>query len=101
MGYYFQGYTFVIGSDNACYEKRLLLKNLANGKVYGISIDQRFRPDIKNNLSDQLNVELTGFAAKMKCDKIPEGSYQFGMLAVDRCSRQRLINWSSWTLEIK
>lgn len=101
MGYYFQGYTFVIGSDNACYEKRLLLKNLANGKVYGISIDQRFRPDIKNNLSDQLNVDLTGFAAKMKCDKIPEGSYQFGMLAVDRCSRQRLINWSSWTLEIK
>lgn len=101
IGYYFQGYTFVIGSDNACYEKRLLLKNSETEKIYEISIDERFRPDIKRNLSDQLNVDLTGFAAKLQCGKIPTGTYQFGMLALDRCSRQRLINWSSWTLEIK
>ena len=100
-GYYFQGYTFVIGSDNACYEKRFLLKNLETEKVYEISVDERFRPDIKRNLKDQLNVDLTGFAAKLKCGKIPTGTYQFGMLASDRCSRQRLVNWSSWTLEIK
>ena len=101
MGYYFQGYTFVIGSDNACYEKRLLLKNFETEKIYEISIDERFRPDIKRNLSDQLNVDLTGFAAKLKSEKIPAGTYQFGMLALDRCSRQKLINWSNWTLEIK
>lgn len=101
MGYYFQGYTFVIGSDNACYENRLLLRNLEGNQIYEISIDKRFRPDIKNNLSDQLNVDLTGYAAKLPCGKIAAGTYQFGMLAIDRCSRQKLINWSSWTLEIK
>lgn len=101
MGYYFQGYAFVIGSDNACYKKRLLLQNMKNQKIYEISIDERYRPDIKNNLKDQLNVDLTGFAAKMGYDEIPGGSYRFGMLAIDRCSRQKLMNWSTWTIEIK
>jgi len=100
MGYYFQGYSFVIGSDNACYINSLLLKNRDNGKVLAISVDHRYRPDIKKNLADQLNVDLTGFAAKVQADRIPRGSYQFGMLAEDQCSRLKLVNWSSWTLEV-
>lgn len=68
-GYYFQGYSFVIGSDNACYKKKLLLKNQENGEVYGIWVENRYRQDIKNNLKDQINVDLTGFAAKMRKKK--------------------------------
>lgn len=100
-GYYFQGYSFVIGADNACYKKKLLLKNQQNNGVFAIPIDNRYRQDIKNNLNDQLNVDLTGFAAKLRSDKLPEGSYQFGMLAEDACSRQKLVNWSNWVLEVK
>lgn len=100
-GYYFQGYTFVIGADNACYSKKLLLKNQKNGVIFQISVDERHRNDIKNNLCDQLNVDLTGFASKVKMNALPEGSYQFGMLAKDRCSRLKLVNWSNWTLEVK
>ena len=33
LGYYFQGYSFVIGSDNACYRKTLLLENKGNKQV--------------------------------------------------------------------
>lgn len=101
MGYYFQGYSFVIGADNACFLKKLLLRDKKNGVIFEILVDERYRKDIKNNLSDQLNVDLTGFAAKVKMNAIPEGSYQFGMLAQDRCSRLKLVNWSSWTLEVQ
>lgn len=100
MGYYFQGYSFIIGSDNACYKKSLLLRNRNNKSVWAIPVEDRYRQDIKNNLKDQLNVDLTGFAAKMRREDIPEGIYQFGMLAEDKCSRQKLVNWSNWVLEI-
>ena len=100
MGYYFQGYSFVIGSDNACYKKTLLLENKENGQVIRIPLDIRYRPDIRKNLKDQLNVDLTGYAAKVRLSDIPKGLYRFGMLAEDGCSRLKLVNWSSWTLQV-
>ncbi len=99
MGYYFQGYSFVIGSDNACYKKKLLLRNCDSKEIWAIPVEDRYRQDIKKNLKDQLNVDLTGFAAKMRREDIPPGIYQFGMLAEDKCSRLKLVNWSSWVLE--
>lgn len=101
MGYYFQGYSFVIGADNACFLKKLLLRDRENGVIFEIFVDERYRKDIKDNLNDQLNVDLTGFAAKVKMNVLPKGNYQFGMLTQDRCSRLKLVNWSSWTLEVQ
>lgn len=101
MGYYFQGYSFVIGSDNACYKKELLLKNRDTQRIWGLSLESRYRKDIKDNLKDQVNVELTGFVARMRWDEIPGGVYQLGMLAEDKCSSQKLVNWSNWVLEVK
>lgn len=104
FGYYFQGYSFVIGSDNACYRKELLLRKKQEGNgpapVYAVTLKVRCREDIKDNLSGQQNVDLTGYAAKIKEGAIPAGTYQFGMLAKDLCSRTKLVNWSSWTIEI-
>ena len=118
QGYYFQGYSFVIGSDNACYKKELLLRRITDGNrqtsantveedekmpqpaIYSISIEKKCREDIKANLKDQVNVDLTGYAAKLKPGAVQAGKYQFGMLAKDACSRVRLVNWSSWTIEI-
>ncbi len=117
-GYYFQGYSFVIGSDNACYKKELLLRKLyeeepdiaedVQGKplqnqapIYAVSIEKKYREDIKANLKDQINVDLTGYAAKMKPGILPPGKYQFGMLAKDTCSRVKLVNWSSWTIDFE
>lgn len=100
MGYYFQGYSFVIGSDNACYKKKLLLKNNDSQRIWSLAIENRYRKDIKDNLKDQMNVELTGFVARMRWGKIPAGVYQLGMLAEDACSTQKLVNWSNWVLEV-
>lgn len=99
-GFYFQGYSFIIGADNACYEKKLLLRSQESGKVYALSVENRYRKDIRDNLKDQLNVDLTGFTAKLQSGSLEKGMYQFGMLAQDRCSRQRLVNFSSWVIEI-
>lgn len=105
FGYYFQGYSFVIGSDNACYKKELLLRKMQTegetAPVYAVETGLCYREDIRDNLTDQLNVDLTGFEAKIMADDIPAGTYQFGMLARDLCSRTRLVNWSSWTIEIR
>ena len=100
LGFYFQGYTFVIGSNNACYERTLLLKNLENSRIYGIEVSYDLRPDIKNNLHDQINVDLTGYTGKIKEGSVPKGKYQFGMYMKDRTSSLRLHNWSNWTLEV-
>ncbi len=98
-GYYFQGYTFVIGADNACYKKTLLLQDKSTGEVFYAAVDSRYRQDIRNNLPDQLHVDLTGFAAKVRPGDIPKGIYRLGILMEDQCSRQRLANWSSWVFE--
>ncbi len=100
-GYYLQGYSFVIGGDNACYERVLLMKNLDQGQIWQIPIETNYRPDIKKELSDQLNVDLTGFSAKMRGDAVPPGTYLFGMMVKDRCSRQKLVNWSERELTIE
>ncbi len=100
LNYYFQGYAFVIGADNACYERKLLLRSRERKKVWALSVENQRRPDIKEQLKDQTNVELTGFTAKLRGTELPPGAYQLGMLAIDKCSRQRLVSWSNWTVEI-
>ncbi|MCH5275106.1 MAG: glycosyltransferase [Lachnospiraceae bacterium] len=98
-GFYFQGYSFVVGADNACYKRTLLLQNKTSGEVVCISVENKYRLDIKMNANDQLNVDLTGFAARVKMEDVPHGSYRLGMLAEDKCSRQKLVNWSNWVFE--
>lgn len=98
-GFYFQGYSFVIGADNACYQRTLLLQNKKSGEIICIPVEDEYREDIKKNVSDQFNVDLTGFAARVRTEDIPEGSYRLGMLAEDKCSRQKLVNWSNWLFE--
>lgn len=101
MGFYFQGYTFVIGSNNACYERTLLLKNVETGTVYGVDVNIEYRPDIEANLPDQESVALTGYTAILKAGELPAGTYRFGMYMKDRTSSQRLCNYSNWTLDVK
>lgn len=106
-GYYVKGYAFVIGADNACYERRLLFRKLLeqqtlDGKgmalvpqteVWSMPVNDWYRPDIAAKLEDQIHVELAGYRVRIGKDDLPEGIYQLGMLVLDRTSRQRLINW--------
>ena len=101
MGYYFQGYCFVVGADNGCYKRTLILQNRDNGEIIRIPVESQYRRDICDNLKDQVNVELTGFAAKVRIADVPRGCYRFGMLAEKRFSRQRLVGFSSWMLQVE
>ncbi len=109
-GYFLKGYSFVIGSDNACFEKKILLRLVerfedgagpVGPKVYSFEPYIWYRPDIKVRLQDQINVDLTGFKLRIEKGLLPPGYYQIGMLAVDKTSRTRLINWIPNVMRIK
>ena len=97
-GYYVKGYSFVIGADNACYARKLLLRRvMENGlvdvHVYEVPVEDWYRPDIRQATEDQIHTEMTGFKARIPKGALPAGDYQLGIYAADRTSRQRLVNW--------
>ncbi len=102
-----QGYSVVLGDNNACYDRRLILCRLeqqdthkpepmgeSQGKIrcLSITLEGQYRPDLEENMTDQENVALCGFW--VKADRIPEGVYCVGILAESRVSGVRLVNWS-------
>lgn len=131
-----QGYSVVLGDNNACYDRKLILWKLENqemlesekkeqqaqekkelqaqekkatqapeaheprGKIccLSITLEGQYRPDLEENMADQVNVALGGFWLK-PC-RIPAGVYRMGILADSRVSGIRLVNWSSRLLVI-
>ena len=86
---YFQGYQFVIGSDNSCFSRHILLKNVDNEEIYELPCGEVFRPDLEKNVVDG-HVSLCGFALVISKKDLPEGNYQVGCMAKSLISRQRL-----------
>lgn len=103
--YLIQGYCFISGSDNALFDKWILLKPEGDaekngGKLAGIRPEPLRRKDVEDNLPDQVHVGLTGFCAVIDGRMLAKGSYRIGILAKDRCSRQKLYAWTNRYLEI-
>lgn len=99
-GYYVRGYSFVIGADNAVYERKLLLRAEDGVTVYEAPVENVYRPDIAENLTDQIHDRLTGFACMIPKDSLPAGRYVVGMLAEDKTGRGRIANWSDVYLKV-
>lgn len=100
-----QGYCFISGSDNALFEKRILLKQEEEtgekkGALFAVRPEPLRRKDVEDNLPDQIHVGLSGFCAVIDGRKLAKGSYRIGILAKDRCSRQKLYVWTNRYLEI-
>lgn len=102
-GYYIKGYSFVIDADNAVYDRFILLQEEGNtsAPVYQVAVQNRYRPDIAENLTGQKNDLLTGFGTVIREKALPTGTYRVGMLANDRTSRQVLAIWSDVKLAVK
>lgn len=126
-----QGYGVVLGDNNACYDKEILLEkveeiyteNLENtGYVnkkadviyYSIPIKGQYRPDLVENMPDQTNVGLSGFwievvadsadqeeSGSVTCGSIPRGQYRIGMTARNRVTGLKLVNWSNRILTVE
>lgn len=108
-GYLLQGYSFVIGSDNARYEKYLIFRpegdgmkeeELAesegsrHGRLLAVKAEPFVRRDVEGNLPDQVNVGMTGFSVLLGKGDLPPVDCQVGVMVKDKCSGQRLYRWT-------
>lgn len=118
------GYGVVLGDNNACYEKILLLSRAGNTEgnvegntegnteekqekntdettaVYGVPLTEQYRPDLEENLPDQINVALCGFMIELQEGVVPEGIYRVGMLVRNRVTGGKLMNWSNRMVQL-
>lgn len=106
------GWSVVLGDNNACYEKELILKKepgdfspnadkriRANG-VHVIPLTEQYRPDLEENMPDQVNVALSGFHVRLKANLLAPGRYRLGVAVRHRITGARLMNWSNRLLQI-
>ncbi|MCD8326924.1 MAG: glycosyltransferase [Lachnospiraceae bacterium] len=95
-----QGWIVVLGSNNACFDKAVLLQNVSEPeKIYKVEYTDQYRVDLERNMPDQRNVGLSGFAFEFD-RHIPAGEYRLGAIARDRLSRLCLVNWIGHTFEV-
>lgn len=94
-----QGYSVILGDDNACYEKYLLLLpvetdgSLDTGRsIRSMKLLPAYRQELEENLPDQKNVALGGFCVSRKGEQLPAGTYSIAVLAVNRVSKLKLWN---------
>lgn len=87
-----QGYSVILGDDNACYEKYLLLISKTDGIRYEEKLDACYRQDLEENLPDQKNVALGGFCVSRRGENLPAGEYEIALLAVHKVTRGKLWN---------
>ena len=95
------GYSVVLGDDNACYEKKLLLQAQDDGTVYHLPVTGQYRPDLEENLPDQTNVALGGFWVDVTGAELPAGEYRIGVLAGNRVTGVKLYHFSSRSVAIQ
>lgn len=94
-----QGYSVVLGDNNACYDKKILLiPEAETAGTYAIPLEGQYRPDLVENMPDQTNVGLSGFWMMLSdeaLDKIPAGRYRIGEAVKNRVTGLRLMNKSN------
>lgn len=94
-----QGYSVVLGDNNACYDKKILLiPEAETSGTYAIPIEGQYRPDLVENMPDQSNVGLSGFwmmLSQEALNKIPTGRYRIGVAVKNRVTGLPLMNESN------
>ncbi len=98
------GYGVVLGDDNACYDRMLLLREEPSAKeqdaacseagIYAINLEGMYRPDLEENMPDQRNVALCGFDVETEAAAL-HGRYRLGMAVRNRVTGLKLLNWSN------
>lgn len=99
------GWSVVLGDNNACYDKYLILipqkKDSNDGGIfYRTKLIPQYRPDLIENMPDQSRVGLSGFWFQPQGHSVPSGEYSMGILAVNRVNGVKLYNQSNRKIEI-
>ncbi len=92
------GWSAVLGDNNACYLKEMVLQN--EDIYYTFPLEGQYRPDLAENMPDQTNVGLCGYMVEMTEGVLPGGRYRVGIVARNRVTGGSLINWSNRMVEI-
>ena len=79
-----KGYLLMLGDDNACYEKRIILTNIATMAQFWCSLNDTLREDVELGMPDQVNVALSGFEVKIV--GLPAGEYEVKAVAHNKIS---------------
>lgn len=88
----------VRGLDSSDYTYTMYIKNGSEGmKLPSV---RRIRPDVVETYSDQVHVELSGFAVRIPLTLLKPGTYEIWMEAKSIFSRQVLLNKAETTFEI-
>ena len=102
-----QGYSVILGDDNACYEKHLILEAESGmeseqdkKRVFCMKLKEQYRDDLEENLPDQKNVALGGFRVSRNEEELEPGIYRIGVMAVHRLSGLKLLGWSGKCLHV-
>ena len=98
--FYLQGYSFVAGSDNACYKKSILLLNEETGLCYEVPCNEVYRTDLQTNLEEELHASMCGFAVSFGKNKLEKGTYRIGIFADSKVSRQKLYRFCQKTITV-
>lgn len=96
---YLQGFAYVQGSNNACYEKRILLQS--SDVNYALLYKGALRKDISIACPGEKNVERSGFSLKFDKDLLPKGTYRVGVYFKRKFSKEKLYVFSNKYLEVK
>lgn len=98
-----KGYGVVLGDDNACYDRYVVLAKDTQdlSEAYAVKVKAQYRQDLEENMPDQKNVALCGFALEISAEEKLTAEYQIGMIAVHKVSKLKLLNFSGWYLRGK
>lgn len=96
-----QGYSFVSGSDNACYKKEVLLFNEKENEYISIPINGTIRSDVTNNCPNEVNVQRCGISLVIPRKSLKNGHYRIGISFDKMYAKERLYILSNRYIEIK
>ena len=95
---YFGGYTFVAGSDNSCFDFKILIKG--EGGIFEIPCNKIYRPDLEINLDPEEKAVLCGFSLRPDMSAVPKGRYQVGVIAKGLAARLTLCRFTGRYIEV-
>lgn len=79
-----KGYLLMLGDDNACYEKRIILTNVEMKACYWCALNNTIRDDVEQGMPDQVNVGLSGYDVSIV--GLPAGEYEVKAVAHNKIS---------------
>lgn len=95
---YIGGYSFIAGSDNSCFDFKILLKGESG--IYEMPVNHLYRPDLELNLDPEENAVLCGFSIMPDMSDMPKGEYQVGVIARGLAHRLILARFTSRFIRI-